>query len=79
MNRSQIAAAAMIERAEAEPRPRTADFAVCLWCAKMQMREYDRRAAACGAHWTAAQLRLVTRQLAAIIEGTPVPSNRYAV
>lgn len=79
MNRSQSAAAAMIARAEAEPRPRAANFAVCLWCAKMQMREYDRRAALCGAQWTAAQLRFVTRQLEACINGEPIPENAFLV
>ena len=77
MNRSQSAAAAVIARAEAEPRPRTADFAVCLWCVKMQMREYDRRAATCGAHWTAARLRFATRQMQAMIDGKPIPQNRF--
>lgn len=77
MNRSQIDAAAAIARAETEPRPHTSDLAVCLWCAKMQMTEYDRRAAICGAHWTAARLRFVTLQLHAIIEGKPIPQNRF--
>jgi hypothetical protein len=75
MNRSQIDAAAAIARAEAEPRPHTSDLAVCLWCAKMQMAEYDRRAAICGAHWTAARLRFVTLQLHAIINGKSIPIN----
>lgn len=68
MNRSQSAAAAAIARAESMPRPHTAAVAIYLYETRLQLSSYGNRAHVYGAHWAAAQLRRVTRNLANAID-----------
>lgn len=68
MNRSQSAAAAAIARAESMPRPHTVAIAIALYETRLQLYSYKNRAHVYGAHWTAARLRRVTRELANAID-----------